>query len=200
MALGGRTTRRSAPLALQCPLARFLRDDMTDPLHRCDPLRLHRRWRVPDGVSLVELLCAVVTAGVLATAGFSAVTAYNRSQRASRVAELLQWEITVARGYAIRSGRPMSLFVDEHVRSVALRDGESTWRKLSLGDGSPLEVERLVLDLPGDSLAFSPRGLCVNCSATRLVGLSVDASGRLATVRIGMLGRPELHGETATPN
>ena len=173
---------------------------MIDTIHRRDTLRFHRRWRVPDGVSLVELLCAVVTVGVLATAGFTGATAWNRTQRAARVAQMLQWEITVARGYAIRSGRPMSLFIDERTRSVALRDGGSTWRKLSLGAGSPLEVERIALDLPGDSLVFSPRGLCINCSATRLVGLSVNASGRLATIQIGMLGRPELTGEASGPN
>jgi len=158
---------------------------------RRDPLRAHRRWRVPDGVSLLELLCAVVVVCVLATASYSALTSYNLSRRAARVATLLEWEITVARGYAVRSGRPMSLFIDERVRSIVLRDGPSTWRKLSLGDGAPLEVDRLTLDLAGDSLVFSPRGLCANCSASHSTSLSVTSGGRVAIVRIGMLGRPE---------
>ena len=160
---------------------------MIRPARRRDALRNHPRWRVPDGVSLIELLCAVVVVGVLATATFTGVTSYNRMRRASQVAGLLEWEVTVARSYAIRSGRPMSLVVDERARSVVLRDGASTWRTLSLGDGTRLRVDRLDLDIAGDSLMFSPRGICVNCGATRPVALSVAAGGRIARVRIAML-------------
>ena len=166
---------------------------------RRDALRNHPRWRVPDGVSLIELLCAVVVVGVLATAAFTGVTSYNRTHRASQVAELLEWEVHVARSYAIRSGRPMSLIVDERSRSVVLRDGASTWRRLSLGDGARLRVDRLTLDIPGDSLVFSPRGLCVNCAANTLADLSVAASGRFARVRVGRLGAPLSPTSEATP-
>ena len=161
---------------------------------RLDALRTHPRWHVPDGVSLIELLCAVVVVGVLATASFTGLTSYNRMRRASQVAGLLEWEVTVARSYAIRSGRPMALVIDEGARSVMLRDGASTWRTLSLGDGAPLRVDSITLDLPGDSLVFSPRGLCVNCGAGAATGLSVVAGGRVARIRIGMLGSPAVPG------
>ena len=159
---------------------------------RRDALRTHRRWRVPDGVTLLELLCAVVVLGVLATAGFTAVTTWNRAHRASRVAALLRWEITVARSYAIRSGRPMSLVVDEHTRSVTLHDGTSMWRRLSLGSGTRMEVDRIRLDLPGDSLVFSPRGLCITCDPRMPSDLSVHAGGRSSTIQVGMLGHPDV--------
>lgn len=173
--------------------------EMNGHAPRRDALRTHRRWRVPDGVSLLELLCAVVVVGVLATASYTGLTSYDRSRRAARVATLLEWEIKVARGYAVRSGRPMSLFIDEGMRSVALRDGPSTWRKLSLGEGAPQEVDGITLDLAGDSLVFSPRGLCVNCSASQFTNLSVTSGGRVAIVRIGMLGRPEPTLADASP-
>jgi prepilin-type N-terminal cleavage/methylation domain-containing protein len=173
---------------------------MTARAHRSHTLRTLRRWRLSDGVSLLELLCAVVVVGVLATATYTGVRSYDRSRRAARVANMLQWEITVARGYAIRSGRQMSLIVDEQARSVALRDGEVTWRRLSLGDGTPMRVDRITLDLPGDSLVFSPRGLCINCSASRLTDLSVGSGGRVATIQIGRLGQPELHSADASPS
>ena len=153
-----------------------------------------------DGISLLELLCAVVVVGVLATATYTGVTSYDRSRRAARVASLLQWEVTVARGYAIRSGRQMSLVVDEQARSVALRDGPVTWRKLSLGEGTAMRVDRLTLDLAGDSLVFSPRGLCINCSASHFTDLSVGAGGRVATIQIGRLSHPELHRADASPS
>ena len=173
---------------------------MIVPARRRDALRTHRRWRVPDGVSLLELLCAVVVSAVLATASYSAVTTYDRSRRAVRVAGLLEWEITVARGYAIRSGRPMSLVVDERARSIALRDGPSTWRRISLGDGVRLQVDAITLDVPGDSLLFSPRGLCLNCGRMRPAGLTVRAGGRVARVQVGMLGHPKAVTEELAPN
>ena len=163
---------------------------MTRHARRRDALRTHPRWHVPDGVSLIELLCAVVVVGVLGTATFTGVTSYNRMRRASQVAGLLEWEVTVARSYAIRSGRPMAMFVDESGRTVVLRDGPSTRRTISLGDGTRLRVDSITLDLPGDSLVFSPRGLCVNCTTDNPPGISVAASGRVVTIRIGVLGDP----------
>jgi prepilin-type N-terminal cleavage/methylation domain-containing protein len=49
-------------------------------------------------VTLLELLCAVVVFGVLAGGGSALYDAWMRAQRASKVAELLRWEVTVARG------------------------------------------------------------------------------------------------------
>lgn len=159
---------------------------MIRPARRSDALRSHHRWRVPDGVSLVELLCAVVVVAVVSTAGYTGATSWSRAQRAARVASLLQWEVTVARSYAVRSGRSMSLVVNEITRTVILRDGSNAWRKLALGTGAPMEVERLSLDLPGDSLVFTPRGLCSNCGTGAPVDFAVSAQGRHAMIRVGM--------------
>jgi prepilin-type N-terminal cleavage/methylation domain-containing protein len=143
-------------------------------------------------VTLLELLCAVVVFGVLAGGGSALYDAWMRAQRASKVAELLRWEVTVARGYAIRSGRPMIIMIDETTRSVSLHDGPVIRRTVSLGDGARLRVARLDLDLPGDSLVFSARGLCVNCRIGGSTELSVEAEGRIATVHVEPLGRPQV--------
>ena len=141
-------------------------------------------------VTLLELLCAVVVFGVLAGGGAAVYEGYMRAQRANQVAELLRWEITVARSYAVRSGRPMTLIINEGARSVTLRDGLVIRRFVSLGDAARLRVERLDLRIPGDSLVFSARGLCVNCRSEGLTELSIEAEGRTATVQVELLGRP----------
>jgi prepilin-type N-terminal cleavage/methylation domain-containing protein len=141
-------------------------------------------------VTLLELLCAVVVFGVLAGGGTAIYDGYMRAQRANQVAELLRWEITVARSYAVRTGRPMTLLIDEEMRSVTLRDGLVTRRFVQLGDAARLRVERLDLQIPGDSLVFSARGLCVNCPTAGFTELSIEAEGRTATVQVELLGRP----------
>lgn len=141
-------------------------------------------------VTLIELLCAVVIFGLLVGGGAAIRDRYMRVQRATQVAELLRWEITVARSYAMRSGRPMTLMIDEAARLVSLHDGDVIRRSVSLGDAAPLRVERLDLAIPGDSLVFSARGLCVNCRASGVTELSIEAEGRTATVHVEQLGRP----------
>ena len=86
-------------------------------------------------------------------------------------------EITVARSYAIRSGRPMTMVIDEVTRSVSLHDGAVVRRMVSLGDDARLRVERLAIEIPGDSLVFSARGLCVNCGLAGPTELSIEAEG-----------------------
>jgi prepilin-type N-terminal cleavage/methylation domain-containing protein len=157
--------------------------------HRIARRRLSQLMMRP-AVTLIELLCAVVVFGVLAGGGYGVYDSYMRAQRANQVAELLRWEVTVARSYAIRSGRPMTLVIDEVSRSVSLHDGAVVRRMVSLGDGARLRVERLSIEIPGDSLVFSARGLCLNCRSTGSTDLSIEAEGRVATVRVELLGRP----------
>ena len=156
---------------------------------------MHRRLSqlmMRPAVTLLELLCAVVVFGVLVGGGRAVYDRHMRVQRANQVAELLRWEITVARSYAIRSGRPMTMVIDEATRSVSLHDGAVVRRMVSLGDDTRLRVERLAIEIPGDSLVFSARGLCVNCSLAGPTSLSIEAEGRLATVHVELFGRPQV--------
>ena len=141
-------------------------------------------------VTLLELLCAVVVFGVLVGGGSVIHESYMRAQRANHVADLLRWEVTVARSYAIRTGRPMTMVINETTRTVTLHDGAVIRRTVSLGDDARLRVERLDLRIPGDSLVFSARGLCVNCPSVGTTELSIEAEGRRATVHVELLGRP----------
>lgn len=141
-------------------------------------------------VTVLELLCAVVVTGLILGGGHALWDRYMRAQRANQVAALLRWEITVARSFAMRTGRPMTLRVDERTRTVSLRDGSTVRRTVSLGDAARLRVDRLDIAIPGDSLIFSPRGLCINCDPAATTDLSIEAEGRSATVQVEMLGRP----------
>ena len=163
---------------------------MVDSINRRSMRRRLSQLMTRPAVTLLELLCAVVVFGVLVGGGKTGYDSYMRAQRANQVAELLRWEITVARSYAIRSGRPMTMVIDEVTRSVSLHDGAITRRMVSLGDDARLRVERLTIEIPGDSLVFSARGLCVNCRLSGATELSIEAEGRVAIVQVELFGRP----------
>ena len=143
-------------------------------------------------VTLIELLCAVVVSGVLIGGGFAIYDRYMRAQRANQVAELIRWEITVARSYAVRTGRPMTIVINEVTRTISLRDGDVMRRTVNLGDASRLRIDRLDSGIPGDSLVFSPRGLCVNCREGATTDLSIEADGRMAIVHVELLSQPSV--------
>ena len=165
---------------------------MAEPTRHQHARRRLSQRRLRPAVTFLELLCAIVVFGVLVGGGRAVYDRYMRAQRANQVAQLLRWEVTVARGYAIRSGRPMTLVINEATRSVSLHDGSVVRRMVSLGDGARLRVERLHLELPGDSLVFSARGLCINCRSAGSTDLLIEAEGRVATVRVELLGLPQV--------
>lgn len=165
---------------------------MVDSIAHSSMRRRLSQLMMRPAVTLLELLCAVVVFGVLAGGGSAVYDRYMRAQRANQVAELLRWEVTVARSYAIRSGRPMTMVINEATRSVSLHDGPTVRRMVSLGENARLRVERLDLEIPGDSLVFSARGVCINCRAVGPTDLSIEAEGRVATVHVEPLGRPLL--------
>jgi prepilin-type N-terminal cleavage/methylation domain-containing protein len=148
-------------------------------------------------VTLLELLCAIVIFGLLVGGGNVLRDSWLRARRANQVAELLRWEVTVARNYAIRSGRPMTMIIDEPARTVTLHDGTVVRRMISLGDAARLRVDRLALEIPGDSLVFSARGVCENCPPSAPAALSVEAEGRAATVQVEFFGKPQIIAERA---
>jgi hypothetical protein len=145
-------------------------------------------------VTLLELLCAVVVTGLLLGGGHAVWDRYMRAQRANQVADLIRWEVTVARSFAMRTGRPMTLGFDERTRTVTLRDGSAVRRTVTLGDAARFRVDRIDIAIPGDSLVFSPRGLCVNCRPGTTTDLSIEAEGKSATVQVEVMGRPTLVG------
>jgi hypothetical protein len=144
------------------------------------------------GISSLRLVIALVALGFAGVTVAYAASAYSRAHRAERAAMILQWEITVARSYAVRSGRPMSLVVNEKTRTLMLRDGKSVWRTVSLADGWRSQVDVLQIDVDGDSLLFSPRGLCSNCGRLDPTTLRVQSAGRSATVGVRRAGSAEI--------
>jgi hypothetical protein len=125
------------------------------------------------------------------SASMGSLHRYIRQQQVDRAADAVAWEITVARSYAIREGEPVRLVFDEATRSMVVRDDSTTWRTLRLGPGTDLPVDSLTIDIPGDSLVFSYRGFCLNCSNVSNANVNVTVGNRQRRIQIGFLGRAE---------
>jgi hypothetical protein len=147
------------------------------------------------GISSLRIVIGLVALGLAGVVVAYSASAYSRAHRAERAAVALQWEITVARSYAVRSGRPMSLVVNEGARTVILRDGSSTWRTVSFADHWRTRLDRLDIDVDGDSLIFTARGLCTNCGRLQPTVLRIESAGRSAVVGVRRAGSAEI--ETA---
>jgi prepilin-type N-terminal cleavage/methylation domain-containing protein len=143
------------------------------------------------GFTLVETMITLIVLGIILGAGMSSLHKYMRSQQVDRAADAILWEITVARSYAIREGDVVRLVIDEANKSLIVRDNAQTWRTLRLGPGTELPVDSLTIDIPGDSLIFSFRGFCLNCSNVSAATLAVTVGNRQRKVQVGFLGRAE---------
>jgi prepilin-type N-terminal cleavage/methylation domain-containing protein len=156
--------------------------------------------RAAAGFTLVEVAMAIVVAGVLMRMSISGIQTFDRQQRAERMARGVLWEVTVARSYAIRAAMPMALVADSANQTLIVRDAYGTvYRTLSFGSTTAFTATRLVINTAGDSLAFSSRGLCLNCSAGGTTTITTQTPGwKSMTMKVGVLGRAELVGLSRT--
>lgn len=143
---------------------------------------------------------ALVIAGVLMGQTASGLRTLDRQQRRERLARAVLWEVTLARSYAIRGATPMALVADPAKKTLTVRDGYGTvYRTLSFGSTTPFTASMLDMSTAGDSLAFSSRGMCLNCDAGGATTITVTTPGRPpATMKVGVLGRAELVGFSRT--
>jgi hypothetical protein len=94
----------------------------------------------------------------------------------------------------------VALVADEASRTLILRDAFGTvYRTLHFGTTSEFGATGLAINTAGDSLAFSSRGVCLNCSANGSTTITTQTPGwRSLTMKVGVLGRAELVGLSRT--
>ena len=89
------------------------------------------------------------------------------------------WEVAVARSYALRSGMTVSLVADETNKILTVRDANgAVWRTTRFGAKDELYAKTINVNTPGDSLAFSALGICLNCNGGGATTITVDAGSR----------------------
>lgn len=143
------------------------------------------------GFTLPEMMIALTLAGIIAGSSFTGIRRYMNYQKAHRAERQLEWELTTARSYAIRTGRPVTIAVNEGTMTMTVRDSAGTvLRQTSFGSGSASGAKKVELTAPGDTVIFSQRGLCLNCRGTA-PEFRIDAGGMTASFQLGFSGRAE---------
>lgn len=159
------------------------------------PFELSGRRRAA-GFSVAELLVVLAIVGVMAAIGARGLAPYMAQTRAITAARQVQWEVSVARSFAVRAARPMTLALDEANRVLTIRDSTGkVFRRKSFGRDSDLSLRSLQLDVPGDTLRFSERGLCLNCPASGPAVFIVTANDKKRYIRVGLLGRGQVESK-----
>jgi prepilin-type N-terminal cleavage/methylation domain-containing protein len=145
------------------------------------------------GFSLGELLVVITIMGLLSAFTAKGVKAFSQQQQGERTTKAILWEVSVARSYALRSGGTMSLVADETNKILTVRDEDGkVWHTTRFGAGEELRANAIDVNTPGDSLAFSPRGICLNCNGGGATTVTVVAGNRRGIVSTSILGRTEL--------
>jgi prepilin-type N-terminal cleavage/methylation domain-containing protein len=145
------------------------------------------------GFSMAELLIVMAIMGLLSAITVRGLKAFSEQQKGERITKAVLWEVSVARSYALRSGETMSLVADETNKVLTVRGADGkVWRTTSFGPQSDMFANAINIGTAGDSLAFSSRGMCLNCNGGGATTVTVEAGSRRGIVSTSVLGRTEL--------
>ena len=188
-----KTNSRAAFSKPQPPVSDTGSESMV-PRSPAPPLRRRAR-RTRAGFSLVELMLALVIMAIMMAIGSVGVRSLATQQNGERLARAVLWETTLARTYAIRFGQPLALVADKTKKQLILRDSDGqVYRTMPYTNASGLIASSLSTNVAGDSIAFSGRGYCLNCSAAGTTAITVSSKGRAYSLTVNSLGRAELVG------
>ena len=145
------------------------------------------------GFTMFELLIVITIMGLLTSLTAKGVKAFSQQQQGERTTKAILWEVSIARSYALRNGATMSLVADETNKILRVRDDSGkVWRTTRFGPNEELGAKAININTPGDSLAFSSQGICLNCNGGGATTITVDAGNRRGIISASILGRTEL--------
>ncbi len=142
----------------------------------------------------MELMIAIVVAGILLALGFAGYREFNEAITVRKAAKTLASDLALTRSFAIQRRANISMVINETDRSYVIRarDGTALVGR-SFDAASGLGLERMVLDVAGDSITFNSRGLLVGASS---VQVGVGRGERAQRISVNALGRYTIDKES----
>ena len=176
---------RCAGAAPACPVgARSETNDETE-----DPVRY--RWQDQTGLTIVELLIAIVMLTILMGLGFQGVQAFSRSAVPDRAASVVAADIGLARSYAVQRAEDVSLVADEANRSYEIRNaGGDVLQRRSFGASTDLPLTVLDVQTPGDDITFNARGMLAGGASS--ITVEIARFGTEREISVNALGRTRI--------
>ena len=124
------------------------------------PPRLPNRERRAGGFTMIEMVIVMAIGAVLLTLATTSFSAFNTRSSARKAAQVFARDLTLARSSARRERVPVVIKFFEGTKRYTVTTGSG--RQMAsrrFGVGQDVNLSAVDLQLPGDSLAFSGRGI-----------------------------------------
>jgi len=148
------------------------------------------------GFTLIELTIVVMIAGVILTLGGLTFSGYSQRSSARRAAQVFAQDLIAARGFAIRSQESVVLRVYESTLWYEVSSQSTATeiaRRRFTGTSADIDLSAVTLDMTGDSLVFSSRGLADMSGAGGPLGTATFSSGVITyTVSFNGMGASKI--------
>ena len=131
------------------------------------------------GFTLIEILIVIsISAGVLTIAGLT-FSGYSQRNAAYRAAQVFAQDLLAARSYAVRSREAVVIRFFESSRwyHVETQQTASEVVRRRFGTNADIDLSAVTLDLAGDTLVFSARGIADLSGAGGPLGTATFSSG-----------------------
>lgn len=159
------------------------------------PIRGGRRVPTVGGFTLIELTVVVVIGAVLLTLGGLSFSGYFQRNSARRAAQVFAQDLTAARSFAIRSQEPVVIRFYESSLWYEV-ESQSTGTEIArrrFGVSADIDLSAVALDVAGDSLVFSARGIADMSGAPGSLGTATFSSGATSyTVSFNGMGASKI--------
>ncbi|HKJ03739.1 MAG TPA: type II secretion system protein [Longimicrobiales bacterium] len=140
------------------------------------------------GFSLIELIWVLSLIGILVSMAAPRYTEYRNRIAADQAASAVGNFVALARSYAIQTRTATTLKVTPGTRRVAIEIDGETIRELNLGPGGDFELDTLDMDMTGDSITFTARGICQQCGVSGTGAVVVAGHGSAYVVTFNAVG------------
>lgn len=147
------------------------------------------------GFTLIELAVVVSIAAVITTIGTLAFSGYFQRNAARSAAQVFAQDLVAARGFAVRSQEPVVVRFYEGTLwyEVVSQTGGTVIARRRFGANAELDLSGLALDVSGDTLVFSVRGVADMTGAGGALGTATFSSGAVTyTVSFNGMGASKI--------
>lgn len=144
-------------------------------------------WRNERGLTLIELLMAMVMLAILLGIGFQGLQAFNESAIPDRAATAIAGDITLTRSYAIQRGQDVSLVADEANRSYEIQTaGGDVLQRRTFSASTDLPLTVLDVQTGSDEITFNSRGMLTGGLSSATIDIArFDTERRIQVTALG---------------
>lgn len=147
------------------------------------------------GFTLIELLVVVSVGSIVMALGTLAFSGYFQRNSARSAAQVFAQDLIAARSFAVRSQEPVVIRFYESTLwyEVASQSTATEIATRRFGASADIDLSSVTLDIDGDSLVFSVRGMADLAGAGGALGTATFSSGAITyTVSFNGMGASKI--------